>query len=169
MEIQVIRPKSRIIPQKKRVCAYCRVSTEQDEQENSFRNQVDYYTRYIEEHPEYELAGIYTDEGISGTNTKRREGFKRLIADCEDHKIDMVITKSISRFARNTQGCLENYRKLKNLGITLVFEKENISFADTTGELLLTILSSWRRMSPGIYLRIASGASGASSSRESLR
>ncbi len=103
---------------------------------------MEYYTRYIEEHPEYELVDIYADEGISGTSTKKREDFKRMIADCEAHKIDMVITKSISRFARNTQDCLENYRKLKNLGIIVVFEKENISSADTTGELLLTILSS---------------------------
>lgn len=130
-------------PEKKiRVAAYCRVSTEQEEQENSFKNQVEYYTRYIESHPEYKLSGIYADEGISGTNTKKREEFKRLISDCEAHKIDMVITKSISRFARNTQDCLENYRKLKNLGITLIFEKENINSSDTTGELLLTILSS---------------------------
>lgn len=127
---------------KVRLAAYCRVSTEQEEQENSFRNQVDYYTRFVQTHPEYELVDIYADEGISGTNTKKREHFKRMIADCEAHKIDMVITKSISRFARNTQDCLENYRKLKNLGITVVFEKENISSADTTGKLLLTILSS---------------------------
>ena len=125
-----------------RVAAYCRVSTEQEEQENSFRNQVEYYTRYISEHPDYELAGIYADEGISGTNTKKREEFKRMIADCEAHKIDMIITKSISRFARNTQDCLENYRKLKSLGVTIIFEKENINSANTTGELLLTILSS---------------------------
>ena len=134
--------KKQLSEKKIRVAAYCRVSTEQEEQENSFRNQVEYYTRYIEEHPEYELVDIYADEGISGTSTKKRENFKRMIADCEAHKIDMVITKSISRFARNTQDCLENYRKLKNLGIIVVFEKENISSADTTGELLLTILSS---------------------------
>ena len=130
-------PKSKI-----RLAAYCRVSTEQEEQENSFRNQVEYYNRFVQSHPEYELVDIYADEGISGTNTKKREHFKRMIADCEAHKVDMVITKSISRFARNTQDCLENYRKLKNLGITVVFEKETISSADTTGELLLTILSS---------------------------
>lgn len=125
-----------------RLAAYCRVSTDQEEQENSFRNQVEYYNRFVQSHPEYELVDIYADDGISGTNTKKREHFKRMIADCEAHKVDMVITKSISRFARNTQDCLENYRKLKNLGVTVVFEKENISSADTTGELLLTILSS---------------------------
>lgn len=118
------------------------MSTEQEEQENSFKNQVEYYTRYIQSHPEYELVGIYADEGISGTNTKKRKEFRRMIMDCEAHRIDMVITKSISRFARNTQDCLENYRKLKNLGVIVIFEKENISSVDTTGELLLTILSS---------------------------
>ena len=128
--------------QKLRVAAYCRVSTDQEEQENSFKNQVDYYSRYIAGRPDYVLADIYADEGISGTNTKKREEFKRMIADCEAHKIDVVITKSISRFARNTQDCLENYRKLKNLGVTVIFEKENINSSDTTGELLLTILSS---------------------------
>ena len=112
------------VERKTRVAAYCRVSTDQEEQENSFKNQVDYYTRYIAGHPEYELAGIYADEGISGTNTKKREEFRRMIADCEAHKIDMVITKSISRFARNTQDCLENYRKLKNLGIIVVFGRK---------------------------------------------
>lgn len=116
--------KEKQFEQKIRVAAYCRVSTEQEEQENSFRNQVDYYTHYISEHPDYQLAGIYADEGISGTNTKKREEFKRMIADSEAHKIDMIITKSISRFARNTQDCLENYRKLKNLGITVVFERK---------------------------------------------
>ena len=135
--------RQRQAPERKlRLAAYCRVSTEQEEQENSFRNQVDYYIRFIGNHPEYELAGIYADEGISGTNTKKREEFKRMIADCEAHKIDVVITKSISRFARNTQDCLENYRKLKSLGITIIFEKENINSSDTAGELLLTILSS---------------------------
>ncbi len=136
------RGKKQPVEQKTRVAAYCRVSTDQEEQENSFKNQVDYYTRYISSHPDYELAGIYADEGISGTNTRKREEFKRMIADCEAHKIDMVITKSISRFARNTQDCLANYRKLKNLGVVMVFEKENIISTETTGELLLTILSS---------------------------
>ena len=103
---------------------------------------MSYYTRYIEEKPEYQLVDIYADEGISGTNTKKREGFNRMIADCEAGKIDLVITKSISRFARNTQDCLKYSRKLKALGIGIIFEKENISTMDTTGELLFTILSS---------------------------
>lgn len=127
---------------KLRVAAYCRVSTEQDEQLNSFENQVNYYTEYIGRNPNYELAGIYADEGISGTSTKRREQFNRMIADCEAGKIDLVITKSISRFARNTQDCLNYSRKLKDLGIGIVFEKEGIKTMESTGELLFTILSS---------------------------
>jgi len=127
---------------KSRVAAYCRVSTDQEEQLNSFENQVEYYTKFIEEKPEYEMVDIYSDEGISGTNTKKREGFNRMIADCEAGKIDLIITKSISRFARNTQDCLFYSRKLKNLGIGIVFEKENISTMEASGELLFTILSS---------------------------
>ena len=133
----------RAAPQKKiRVAAYCRVSTDQEDQLHSFEAQVDYYTKYINDHENYEMAGIYADEGISGTNTKKREQFKRMIADCEKGKIDLVITKSISRFARNTQDCLMYSRKLKNLGIGIIFEKENINTLDSTGELLFTILSS---------------------------
>lgn len=124
------------------MAAYCRVSTDQEEQLNSFENQVAYYTKYIDEKPEYQMADIYSDEGISGTNTKKREGFNRMIADCEAGKIDLVITKSISRFARNTQDCLFYSRKLKALGIGIIFEKENISTMDASGELLFTILSS---------------------------
>ena len=133
----------RAVQEKKiRVAAYCRVSTDQEDQLHSFEAQVDYYTKYINDHENYEMAGIYADEGISGTNTKKREQFKRMIADCEKEKIDLVITKSISRFARNTQDCLMYSRKLKNLGIGIIFEKENINTLDSTGELLFTILSS---------------------------
>lgn len=128
--------------QKIRVAAYCRVSTEQDEQLNSFENQVDYYTKYINERTDYEMVDIYADEGISGTNTKKRGGFNRMIADCAAGKIDLVITKSISRFARNTQDCLMYSRKLKELGIGIIFEKEGINTLDASGELLFTILSS---------------------------
>jgi DNA invertase Pin-like site-specific DNA recombinase len=127
---------------KTRVAAYCRVSTDQEDQLHSFEAQVSYYTSYIKSHSQYELAGIYADEGISGTNTRKREQFRKMIRDCEEGKIDLVITKSISRFARNTQDCLEYSRKLKNLGIGIIFEKENINTMDSTGELLFTILSS---------------------------
>lgn len=126
----------------KRVAAYCRVSTDQAEQLSSYEAQVNYYTTYITNHPDYEMAGIYADEGISGTNTKKREQFNRMIEDCKAGKIDMIITKSISRFARNTLDCLNYVRMLKELGIEIIFEKENIRTLDSKGEILLTVLSS---------------------------
>src|SRR5690554_2068830 len=125
-----------------RMAAYCRVSTDQEEQLSSYENQVNYYKAYIEQNHIYELAGIYADEGISGTNTKKREEFNRMIADCRAKKIDRIITKSISRFARNTLDCLNYVRELKELGIGIIFEKENIDTLDAKGEVLLTILSS---------------------------
>jgi len=137
-----MRNRAAAVDQKTRVAAYCRVSTEQDEQLNSFENQVTYYTEYITRNPNYELAGIYADEGISGTSTRHREEFNRMIQDCEAGKVDLVITKSISRFARNTQDCLNYSRRLKELGIGVLFEKEAINTMDSTGELLFTILSS---------------------------
>lgn len=127
---------------KLRVAAYCRVSTAQEEQLLSYENQVNYYTTFINENPLYEYAGTYADEGISATNTKKRDEFKRMIADCRAGKIDMIITKSISRFARNTLDCLNYVRELKELGIGIIFEKENINTLDAKGEVLLTILSS---------------------------
>ena len=139
---QAVRNSHKTESKKIRVAAYCRVSTDQEDQLHSFDAQVNYYTKYITDHENYEMAGIYADEGISGTNTKKREQFKRMIADCDAGKIDQVITKSISRFARNTQDCLEYSRRLKALGIGIFFEKENINTLDSTGELLFTILSS---------------------------
>ncbi|WP_445293144.1 recombinase family protein [Cytobacillus sp. FSL R7-0680] len=124
------------------MAAYCRVSTDQLEQLSSYEAQVEYYTTYISNHTDYELAGIYADEGISGTNTKKREQFNKMIKDCKSGKIDMIITKSISRFARNTLDCLNFVRKLKDLGIGVIFEKENINTLDAKGEVLLSILSS---------------------------
>lgn len=124
------------------MAAYCRVSTDQLEQLSSYEAQVNYYTNYINNNPDYEFAGIYADEGISGTNTKKREQFNKMIEDCKAGKIDMIITKSISRFARNTLDTLNYVRMLKDLGIGVVFEKENINTLDSKGEVLLTILSS---------------------------
>ena len=128
--------------EKIRLAAYCRVSTDHEEQTSSFENQKEYYSKYVDKHKEYELAGIYADEGITATNTKKRDGFNQMIADCEEGKIDKVITKSISRFARNTQDCLYYSRKLKELRIPIIFEKEGINTMDASGELLFTILSS---------------------------
>ncbi len=127
---------------KRRVAAYARVSTDSDEQETSFDAQVDYYTKYISSKPDWTLAGVYTDEGISAVNTKRREGFKRMIADALDGKIDLIVTKSVSRFARNTVDSLVAIRELKDAGVECYFEKEGIYTFDGKGELLITIMSS---------------------------
>lgn len=127
---------------KLRVAAYCRVSTDTEEQATSYEAQVEHYTDYINKNPEWDLAGIYADDGISGTNTKKREEFNRLIDDCMNGKIDMVITKSISRFARNTLDCLQYIRQLKDKHIPVFFEKENINTLDSKGEVLLTIMAS---------------------------
>ena len=127
---------------KTRMAAYCRVSTDHEDQEGSFKNQVDYYTKLIDTTPGWELAGIFADEGISGTGTKKRSGFMDMIAACEEGRVDLVITKSISRFARNTQDSLNYSRKLKNLGIPIIFEKESINTMEASGELMFTILSS---------------------------
>lgn len=127
---------------KLRVAAYCRVSTDSDEQAGSYDVQVKHYTEYIGSNKEWELAGIYTDDGISGTNIKKREGFIEMIDDCMEGKVDMIITKSISRFARNTIDCLKYVRKLKEKNIAIVFEKENINTLEASGELLLTIMAS---------------------------
>lgn len=127
---------------KKRVCAYCRVSTDSEEQQTSYDTQIQYYEKYIKQRADWEFAGIYADEGITGTNTKNRVEFIKMIADCEAGEIDMIITKSISRFARNTLDCLKYVRTLKEKGIGVFFEKENINTLDGKGEVLLTILSS---------------------------
>ena len=127
---------------KLKVAAYARVSTEQDEQQSSYETQVDYYTRYIRSNPDWEFAGIYADEGITGTNTKRREGFNRMVSDAKAGKINLILTKSISRFARNTVDTLQTVRELKALGVEVIFEKENIRTLDKQCEVLLTIMSS---------------------------
>ena len=127
---------------KKRVCAYCRVSTDTEEQLTSYEAQVTYYESYIKGKPEYEFAGIFADEGISGTNTKHRVEFNKMIEAALAGKFDMIITKSISRFARNTLDCLKYVRLLKEKGVAVYFEKENIDTMDSKGEVLLTILSS---------------------------
>lgn len=127
---------------KKRVAAYARVSTDSDEQLSSYEAQVDFYTRHIKSNPEWELIDVYTDEGISGTNTKKREGFNRMIADALSGKIDLILTKSISRFARNTVDTLTTVRHLKEKGIEVYFEKENIYTLDAKGEVMITIMSS---------------------------
>lgn len=129
-------------PQKKRVAAYARVSTEQDEQQNSYEAQIEYYRDYIQSKPEWEFVGIYADEGISGTSYKKRDGFNRMVDDAMNGKINLILTKSISRFSRNTVDALSITRQLKAKGVEVYFEKENISSMDAQAELLFTIMSS---------------------------
>jgi site-specific DNA recombinase len=124
-----------------RTAAYCRVSTDDATQLLSLENQKAHYERLIKANPEWEYAGLFFDEGVSGTKMDAREGLQQLLRECERRKIDFIITKSISRFARNTTGCLEVVRRLKDLGITVFFEKENINTGTMDGELLLTVLS----------------------------
>lgn len=129
-------------PRKRRVAAYARVSTDSDEQLSSYEAQVDFYTRHIQGNPEWEFVAVYTDEGVTGTNTKKREGFNRMIEDALSGKIDLILTKSISRFARNTVDTLTTIRRLKEKGIEVYFEKENIYTLDAKGEVMITIMSS---------------------------
>ena len=125
---------------KKRVAAYARVSTEQDAQQNSYEAQIEFYTGYIQGKPEWEFVGIYADEGISGTSLKRRDGFNRMVDDAMSGRIDLILTKSISRFSRNTVDALTITRKLRSAGIDVFFEKEGISSMDPNAELIFTIL-----------------------------
>ncbi|WP_289226700.1 recombinase family protein [uncultured Bacteroides sp.] len=111
---------------KRRTAGYARVSTDSDEQFTSYEAQVDYYTRYIQGNADWEFVSVYTDEGISGTNTKRRAGFNQMIADALSGKIDLIVTKSVSRFARNTVDSLTTIRKLKEHGVEVYFEKKDL-------------------------------------------
>ena len=127
---------------KRRVAAYARVSTDHEEQQSSYEAQVDYYTNYINGRDDWEFVSVYADEGITGCSTKKREGFNRMVEDALSGSIDLIITKSVSRFARNTVDSLTTIRKLKENKVECYFEKENIWTFDGKGELLLTIMSS---------------------------
>ena len=127
---------------KRRVAGYARVSTDSDEQYTSYEAQVDYYTKYIQRNPNWSFVDVYTDEGISAVMTKNRDGFNRMISDALAGRIDLIVTKSVSRFARNTVDSLTTVRKLKDKGVEVYFEKENIYTLDSKGELLITIMSS---------------------------
>lgn len=127
---------------KRRVAAYARVSTDKDEQFTSYEAQIDYYTNYIKSRPDWAFVSVYSDEGKTGCNTLKREGFNRMVDDALAGKIDLIVTKSVSRFARNTVDSLTTIRKLKEKGVEVYFEKENIWTFDGKGELMLTIMSS---------------------------
>ena len=126
-----------------RVAAYCRVSTEQEEQESSFEGQVTYYTNLIENNPEWEMAGIFADHGISGIKDTTRPGFMQMIEACKKHKIDMILTKSLSRFSRNTLDSIRYIRLLKSLGVVIEFEKEGLNTGDLGSEIYLTWFSAF--------------------------
>ena len=153
---QTVQRRGRIIPAQRdtdtpqpgkkkhqRVAAYCRVSTDSEEQITSYEAQKAYYTQKIEENPDWELAGIFADKGLSGTSMKKRENFNKMIAACKRGKIDTILTKSLSRFARNTVDCLETVRMLKAHGIGVIFEKENINTLTESSEFLITLFSGF--------------------------
>ena len=123
--------------QKRKTAGYARVSTDKDEQFTSYEAQVDYYTQFIKKHADWEFVKVYTDEGISGLGTRKREGFNEMVADALAGKIDLIVTKSVSRFARNTVDSLVTIRKLKEKGVEVYFEKENIYSMDGKGELVM--------------------------------
>ena len=134
----------RPLPQdnKTRTAAYCRVSTDSDEQMESLDTQRSHYERYIKTNPEWDFAGVYFDEGVTGTKKEIRKGLMSLISDCEKGLIDLILTKSISRFCRNTTDCLELVRKLLDLNVCIYFEKENLNTGSMESELMLSILGS---------------------------
>ena len=140
------KPKSeqeQIVGRQKRVAAYCRVSTDEEEQLSSYEAQKTYYTDKIMENPEWTMAGIFADEGITGTSAKKRPEFLRMIRLCKQKKIDIILTKSISRFARNTVDCLNYIRVLRELGVAVMFEKENINTLKADSELLITMMGAF--------------------------
>lgn len=141
-KIRLSRGAAAMSQRKRRVAAYARVSTDSDEQLSSYEAQVDFYTRYIQGNPEWEFVGLYSDEGVTGTNTKKREGFNQMVKDALSGNIDLILTKSISRFARNTVDTLTTIRRLKEKGVEVYFEKENIYTLDAKGEVMITIMSS---------------------------
>lgn len=131
-------------PKTLRVAAYCRVSTDEDAQAGSYELQVQYYTELIQRNPEWVFVNVYADEGISGTSVSKRIQFQTMIQDCKDGKIDLVITKSISRFARNTLDCISYVRQLRSLDppVAIYFENENLNTLDRRNEAFIAMLSS---------------------------
>lgn len=142
-KVTKIEPSLPTVQRKKRVAAYVRVSKEVDRLKHSLSSQISYYNDMIQRNPEWEFVRVYADEFISGTGTAKRTEFQRMISDCESGNIDIILTKSISRFARNTIDLLETVRHLKDLGVEVIFERENINSLSKDGELMLTILASY--------------------------
>lgn len=142
-QVKKLNQKPKPLTSKLRVAAYVRVSMQSEDLLRSYARQVDYYTKLISNNPEWELAGIFADRGVTGTNAEKRDGFLEMLSECEKGNINIILTKSISRFSRNTLDLLNTVRHLKELGVEVRFEKENINSLSGDGELMLTILASF--------------------------
>lgn len=165
-EIRVIEPIIFAPAEKLRVCAYARVSSDSTDQRNSFASQVNYYTKYIQAHEGWTFVDIYADQGITGTSALKRDEFLRLMRDCRQGKIDRILVKSVSRFARNAQDCIEAVRELRQLGVTVYFEKEHINTANMSNEMFLSMMSAFaqeesisisKNMRKGAVMRMKNG------------
>lgn len=165
-EIRVIEPIIFAPAEKLRVCAYARVSSDSTDQRNSFASQVNYYTKYIQAHEGWTFVDIYADQGITGTSALKRDEFLRLMRDCQQGKIDRILVKSVSRFARNAQDCIEAVRELRQLGVTVYFEKEHINTANMSNEMFLSMMSAFaqeesisisKNMRKGAVMRMKNG------------
>ena len=138
----------------KRVAAYCRVSTDDDEQLNSYETQCQYYDEYIASHDDWKKVAIFADEGITGTQAKKRPQFLKMIRACRRGSIDIILAKSVSRFARNTVESLQYVRELRSLGIAVIFEKEALNTLEQKDEMLITIVNkSYSNISPSNHIR----------------
>ena len=166
--VQVIQPTIAQINQQRklRAAAYCRVSTDSEDQSNSFSAQLKYYTEYIKSNPEMEFVDIYADEGITGTCVNKRDEFKRMMKDASNGKIDRIFVKSVSRFARNSLECLEAIRSLNSFGVSVMFENDNIDTKSMNSELILYVKSAFaqsealagsKRVSTAIRMRMENG------------
>lgn len=165
-EVRIIQPITAQAADKLRVAAYARVSSDSADQRNSFAAQVKYYTQFIQAHADWQFVDIYADQGITGTRADKREEFLRLLADCRAGKIDKILVKSVSRFARNAQDCIRAVRELKDLGVTVAFEKERINTAVMGNEMFLSMMSAFaqeesisisKNMRKGAVMRMQNG------------
>jgi site-specific DNA recombinase len=165
-QVQIIEPTIRPQKQKIRVCAYARVSSNSDDQLNSFSAQVEYFTQLIQAHSDWEFIDIYADEGITGTRADKRDDFQRMMRDCRAGRIDRILVKSISRFGRNSADCIEAVRELKILGIAVAFEKEGIDTGRMTNEMYFSMYSAFsqeestsiaKNMRKGAVMRMKNG------------
>ncbi len=143
VRIEPARVSATAVPLKTRVAAYCRVSTDNDAQLDSLENQIEDFQMRLSKHTDWELVKIYADEGISGTSAKKRPQFMEMMDACKEGKIDRIITKSISRFARNTLDCITYVRELKSYGVSIIFEKEDLDTANSISEMMLSIMASF--------------------------